>query len=438
MNSTQFRSSRPFRQKQIPSSRPRFVMCFNIILLLALLQTSSLFAQKKLSFPLDPLTEFPKNWEMTPKEFESQFGKTKVKLYEWLTADKSRVKFSRSRFRGLEIDLTLFDGTLRIEEAIIDFHKGKLNLMTFSIYNRGDSGKTTSEAFNKLHMTSGKAMSEVLKVKPSSIKADKLQGFLTAGFLWNSPLAVALLEYNEGALKSPKPEFLRLRIARKGARGGLAASMTNSRGGASVSLNTLTRFITKDSKGNVFIKGLPMVDQGNKGYCVVASVQRLFEHYGIGADMHQIAEVTNASPALGTSSLATARELDKVDYRFKTRLKIVGMRDSGRMTEVDKRKGKYYVGKKMDERKFMKDIRASIDDGIPLLWSLELGRYPEEPNLRPQTSGGHMRLIIGYNDKEQKLIFSDSWGAGHEFKRMKMSDAYKATRGVFSLRPTVS
>ena len=49
-----------------------------------------------------------------------------------------------------------------------------------------------------------------------------------------------------------------------------------------------------------------------------------------------------------------------------------------------------------------------------------------------------MRLIIGYNDKEQKLIFSDSWGAGHEFKRMKMSDAYKATKGVYSLRPTVN
>ena len=178
-------------------------MKFLLISLLILLQASSLVAQQKLPFPLDPLTEFPKNWEMTPKDFESRFGKGKVKLYEWLTADKSRVKFSRSRFRGLEIDLTLFEETLRVEEAIIDFHKGKLNLITFSIHNRGDSGKTTSEAFNKLHLTCGKAMNSSLKVRPSS-------------------------------------------------------------------LNTLTRFVTKDPKGNVFIKDLPMVDQGSKGYCVGA------------------------------------------------------------------------------------------------------------------------------------------------------------------------
>ena len=32
-------------------------------------------------------------------------------------------------------------------------------------------------------------------------------------------------------------------------------------------------------------------------------------------------------------------------------------------------------------------------------------------------AGGHMRLIIGYNDKEQKIIFSDSWGADMNFKK---------------------
>jgi len=48
-----------------------------------------------------------------------------------------------------------------------------------------------------------------------------------------------------------------------------------------------------------------------------------------------------------------------------------------------------------------------------------------------------MRLIIGYNDKTEEIIFSDSWGAGHEAKRMKMSDAYKASHGLFVLKPTV-
>ena len=112
--------------------------------------------------------------------------------------------------------------------------------------------------------------------------------------------------------------------------------------------------------------------------------------------------------------------------------------NGGGLTQVDVKKGEYYVGKRLDARKINKAIRDSIDDGLPLLWSLQLGRYPETPQLNPQSAGGHMRLIIGYNDEEQTIIFSDSWGAGHEFKKMKMSHAYQATSGLFTLKPTTN
>lgn len=72
-----------------------------------------------------------------------------------------------------------------------------------------------------------------------------------------------------------------------------------------------------------------------------------------------------------------------------------------------------------------------------MLWALQLGKYPEEPDLKPQTVGGHMRIIIGYNEKTEKIIFTDSWGGGHEFKTIKMSDAYHASQGLFALKPTV-
>ncbi len=151
--------------------------------------------------------------------------------------------------------------------------------------------------------------------------------------------------------------------------------------------------------------------------------------------MHQIAQISDADPNRGTSTLTMAKELDKIDYRFKTRLDIIGMGQP--MTEVDVKKGEYFVGKFVDERMFLKEIRDYIDDGLPLLWSLELGRFPEVPQLSPQTSGGHMRLIVGYNDKTQEIIFSDSWGARHEAKRMKMTDSYRASHGLFVLKPTV-
>lgn len=403
------------------------------------IQTGSLLAQKKISCSLDELIDFPKCWEMTPEMFEKSFSKKGTKTYKWLTADKTRVKFSRKLYSNAEIDLLLFDQQMKAEEVIADFRKGKLNLITISIYNRGDSGAITTEKLKEQYMLCGKSMSAKLKVRPSVRKSSKQQGLKTEGYSWNSPLAIALLEHNDGALEDQKAEFLRLRVAKKGAKGGLASSMTNTRGGASVRLSSLKGFVEKDEKGNVYVKGLPMVDQGNKGYCVVASVQRLFEYFGIGAGMHQIAEVANADPTKGTSTLSMAKELDKIDYRFKTRLKVVAMQSGeGKLTEVDIKKGEYYVGKPIDERKIMKAIRDSVDDGLPVLWSLQLGKYPETPQLNPQTSGGHMRLIIGYNDDEETIIFSDSWGAGHEFKTMKAHDAYKATSGLFTLKPIVN
>lgn len=376
---------------------------------------------------------------MSPDEFENEFTNNKAKLFKWLTIDKTRAKLSRHHYSDAETNLTLFKEQLRVEEVIADFSNGKLNLVTFSIYNRGDSGSINNQTFKKHYMLCGKSISQKLKVRPSARKANKQQGLKTSGYSWNSPAAIALLEYNEGAIETTKPEFLRLRTARKGAKGGLAASMLNSRGGAAVRLSSLKHFVEEDKNGNVFVKDLPMVDQGGKGYCVVASVQRLFEHYGIGADMHQIAEVANADPTRGTSTLTMAKELDKIDYRFKTRLKILAMQSTkGKLTAVDVKKGEYYVGKPLDSRKIKKMICDSIDDGLPLLWSLELGIYPEKPPISQQASGGHMRMIIGYNNDEKTFIFSDSWGAGHEFKTMKMDHVYKATRGLFQLKPTVN
>jgi hypothetical protein len=62
-----------------------------------------------------------------------------------------------------------------------------------------------------------------------------------------------------------------------------------------------------------------------------------------------------------------------------------------------------------------------------------LGKVPES-NIT-QNAGGHMRLIIGYNLKKDEILFSDSWGAGHELKRMSTADAWTITTGTMSVEP---
>lgn len=387
---------------------------------------------------LDPLLEIPVNWDMTPDAFEEKFRDGDNKLFTWLTQDRTRAKIGRRLYQNAEIDVTIFGGEVPVEEAIVDFADGKLNLITVSIFNRGDGGEISAEKFSEYFKTSGKAMSKAIGTAPRRKDADPQSGLLTAGYSWYSrENGSALLEHNEKALSGGDREFLRLRLARPNAKGTLAASMLHSRGGAAARLRDLPENLEKSANGDVFIANLPMVDQGDKGYCVAATAQRAFEYYGIGADMHQIAQIAESDPEQGTSTLMMAKELGRIDYRFKTRLEIIGMNSSSGLSQVQKRRGEFLVGKPVDERKFLKDIHSYVDSGLPLLWSLELGRFPEKPQLNPQTSGGHMRMIIGYNDKTEEIIFSDSWGAGHEAKRMKMSDAYQATSGLFVLKPTV-
>ena len=83
--------------------------------------------------------------------------------------------------------------------------------------------------------------------------------------------------------------------------------------------------------------------------------------------------------------------------------------------------------------RFQRNVQSNIDEGTPLLWSVQLGKFPERGI--PQRGGGHMRLIIGYNTKTNEVIFTDSWGAGHEVKRMPMINAFVITTGLTVMEP---
>lgn len=393
----------------------------------------------KLACALDALVSVPGAWAVTPEDLDKSFAVPagvkveKNPYFDWLTQSKERAHFIKRPFTNLAIELTILEGSLPVEEAIIDFRKGKLNGVTLSLYNRGDSSAITGEEFERRFKGAGRHLGEQLGTRPRRREADPGQGLLVEGWLWSSEKGYAMLEYNPEAMKGGQAEFLRLRLAPRDGQGAMFALMSGKH--SAVSISQLPKNVEKSAEGDVWIGGVPMVNQGPKGYCVVASCQRLFEYYGIPCDQHQLAQVAGSDASRGTSSLAIAEALGKIDYRFNTRFSIIGLLTTkGRLHEVDGRD--MVVGKPLPATDFEKKIKTFIDRGIPLLWSLELGRFPEEPAINLQEGGNHMRLIVGYNEKTGKLIFSDSWGAGHEQKRMTLRDAYQATHGLFVMLPT--
>ncbi|MGJ8726529.1 MAG: C39 family peptidase [Roseibacillus sp.] len=408
-----------------------------------LLGTDVMVGQDELTTPeiaLNRLIEAPECWSLTPKDLAKAFHEDDKFGLVWLTKDKTRAKLSRYRFTNIEIDLSLFEKKVPVDEVVVDFEKGRVSVVSLSLFSRGDSARISTKDFKERFLICGKEVGSILGTKPQTRKANAKQGMPIEGYFWESKKGLALLTHNEGALSTAQaPAFLRLRLASPRSKSPLVQAMRNRRGGCAVKLSQLRSRVRNDEEGNTFIADFPMVDQGNKGYCVVASAQRVFEYYGVGIDMHQIAEIAGSDPSRGTSSYQMAKELDEIDYRFKTRLEVLAMISSRRqLSEIKQSSDGYRVGKAMDLRGYIKDIKSSIDEGVPLLWGLQLGRFPETPNLNPQTEGGHMRTIIGYQEKKGLVIFSDSWGAGHEFKTMTFDHAYQATTGLFRLKPIVN
>jgi hypothetical protein len=245
-------------------------------------------------------------------------------------------------------------------------------------------------------------------------------------WIWTTPTGIAILEHNDyqAGGQITQPEFLRLKLAAPD-----QADWSMGKMAMGVQRMSLQKNVTKTATGDVFISGVPMVDQGAKGYCVAASCQRLLEYMRIPCDQHEIAQLLNVDVEKGANAMVMQKSLAKVDQKFGVSFKPLIN------PEI------YYDNKgkrRVSLKEFATIIRDHADKGVPLLWALGLGQFPEEPPLTSggsQISGGHMRMMIGYNSAKNQIIFTDSWGAGHEIKRMAAVDAYEATLGLYSMSP---
>ena len=236
-------------------------------------------------------------------------------------------------------------------------------------------------------------------------------------------------------------------------------------------------------RGDVFVDGIPMVDQGQKGYCAAATAERVLRYYGLDIDEHQVAEAAGTTAEEGTSTRAMKNSVEAIGRRFRLGTVVcygdVDKDDSARIAGLEaevrtynrtakklkkpeissdtyaKRSGntvsynpaaldramdpevlkemKVNGAQKPKFMKFKKNVHDQVLKGIPLIWGVTLGMYPE-PGLM-QSSGGHMRLIIGFNDKKNEILYTDSWGAGHELKRMPADWAWTITRCLMYMKP---
>ncbi|MGN0854542.1 MAG: C39 family peptidase [Kiritimatiellia bacterium] len=344
-----------------------------------------------------------------------------------------------------------------------------------SLYNRGDAAGTPGE------LTSMAALDELLarvvraigaEGKPPAVERRKNRsGGVQCVQRWADVFPAVELAWgsSKGEDGADRPDFVRVVLTQKGETRpkGVVKSVAGNIAKAKVRANV----ITDSSTGDVFIDNVPMVDQGQKGYCAAAVSERVLRYYGHPIDEHQFAQLAGTSAEGGTQVNEMIESVKAVASKCRLGfVQIVAM--TGSMKDIRKEIENYnkaakalkhppiaydaflqgdtfmvremrqamapevvLAQRKKDSRfkRFLTGVKTQIDQGIPVFWGVTLGMFPE-PGV-PQSGGGHMRLIIGYNAKTHEIIYTDTWGAGHECKRMAEDRAFAITHTAFFLKP---
>jgi len=382
--------------------------------------------------------------------------------FEWISADQD---VARSALPGLAFQKH------SLNEAILSFRDGKLAEARLLYFNRGDSSALREDQFQGLIAGITAELRSLTGRQPADRGRDSGNAVKAEGRVWETDRTRYLLEWSatKGSHAKAVPfraEFIRLTV-RPSAAAPLAIGAVPV-----TSRDLVKQFVGRDhvervTGGYVKLKDLPMVDQGEKGYCVVASVERVLRYYGATVDQHELAQIANSDATGGTSTEAMLASLKRLTARLGVTVRSLyewNVRDflkmlddynratkrgklapevaiSGHMIDADacfaQMKPEIYREVRMkssaDFGRFKRDIQRNIDEGIPLLWSVRLGIVREKE--LSQASGGHMRIIIGYNTATNEILYSDSWGMGHEEKRMPIDDAWTITNGLSSLQP---
>ena len=282
--------------------------------------------------------------------------------------------------------------------------------ITFS--NKGDTAERSSSRIRN----DGRTLLDRLTRELGRSRRDRemIGSVSTRAEIWDLPSAKVCLEME-------KKEFVMLHIIPVTAN--VPAEKT-ARPAKDLSGN-----VRRNDFGDVFIPNVPMVDQGAKGYCVPATMERIFLYYGIRCDMHHLAESGKSDRKSGTNVNVMLRDI--AGFRRKAGLKF---QQFGELS--------------------VREISRHIDRGNPVMWLMfstgelnEVYRFsaanrgksasPDEWRRRLKrvsvhggSDGAHACLIIGYNRITDEIAVSNSWGPHWAVRWIPVKVARKLSQGA--------
>jgi hypothetical protein len=377
-------------------------------------------------------------------------------VFSWQSKDKSV-----GHYPGYRNSPKLSFFGMKVWESNARFPGGVLDSLEISLYNRGDAGEMTSKNFIPLLKKAKAKIDEWMGVKASELPKKKLpknRGIIRR-LAWVNGKLITILQWSSKKLRGSKalhPEYLKCVIQKFDEANDPRKTIKSHKAVKKVPLKS---HVKTNDDGDTYIEGVPMVNQGSKGYCAVAATERIMRYFGSDIDEHDIAQLAGSTAKGGTNPVEMLKMLKRAGTKLRIKLRVFMkpldgrsiFKEIGRLDKFLKKKGRAKVGNitSFDEyyrkikrdfdvykeyrcvknksayKKFRSNIVKYVNAGFPIQWGVQLGLVREKEN--PQAWGGHMRLIIGYNEKTNEIVYTDTWGAAHEFKKMNWDDAWCIT-----------
>ncbi|MCP3968349.1 MAG: hypothetical protein GY750_02480 [Lentisphaerae bacterium] len=350
-----------------------------------------------------------KAWSYSPKQFA--FCLKNRRTFSWTSKQHNTLRYAAVNRRGL----LLWD-KMPIFESLLRFKQKKLNHIFLSLYNKADIGICSKSEYASIIKKAEKSLDKIYGTQTPKRTTQNIGGIRIYSRVWQDKTSSARLSwsYSGSSRSSFKPEYVNIAIQPKAqdSANTVAAMKVNSK-----IKDSLPDKVKKNNSGDIFIP-LPMVDQGQRGYCVVASLTRILKYYDSGTDQHMLAALAKTDASRGTTldDMENALRKAGLKLRFyskeicerslfrkpKNLLAIISKYNKiAKKTGKPKLREKDYIRKQdritfllrgrllsdMDEktfvaacmkdqsgyRSFRRNITSAIDAGTPVLWAVQLG-----------------------------------------------------------------
>ncbi len=350
-----------------------------------------------------------------------------------------------------------------VPEALITLEDGKLSFIEIYLYNKGDSKEPLNQRDYNARVKG--VLNQFAEAYPGVEPLHLVRSLGRSSVICNiysAPGADAALRYNTDAERNG---CIALMFAPPG-----KMPRTLDFTVKKVSSEELLKRVTRTDSGDVVIL-VPMVDQGDKGFCLPASVSRVLRYYGSLIDQNTVATMVASDGEKGTNLVEAMKALRKGSGKIgaSTRELLDGESLTSKkgcaklVKEYNKQAAKLSRGRdqqiakielkgdkvpKLDPecfkaarqsdkavKKFADTIAKNIDRGQLICWNVLMFKAGAEGALAAGVPTGHTRIICGYNAQTNEVLFTDSWGAGFELGRMPMADAWAFTLSLFTIEP---